>query len=223
MTTQMSSRQFNQDTSGAKKAAENGPVYITDRGRPAHVLLTFDDYEELVGPHRALDLLAEPAGVADIEFVAPKNTDVARPGSVRVMFVLDTNIVSELRKVRSGRRTSGLPRGPSKSRRPSCSSPRSRSTNSSTACCSWSVPIPRREQLLRAWLDQSVPAAFKNRVLPVDERVARRAAALHVPDPAPFRDALIGATALVRDMTVVTRDLKDFQRFDELDVLNPWS
>ena len=79
MTTQMSSRQFNQDTSGAKKAAENGPVYITDRGRPAHVLMTFDDYEELVGPHRVLDLLAEPAGVADIEFAAPKNSDVARP------------------------------------------------------------------------------------------------------------------------------------------------
>ena len=81
MTTQMSSRQFNQDTSGAKKAAENGPVYITDRGRPAHVLMTFDDYEELVGPHRVLDLLAEPAGVADIEFVAPKNSDVARPAA----------------------------------------------------------------------------------------------------------------------------------------------
>lgn len=81
MTTQMSSRQFNQDTSGAKKAAENGPVYITDRGRPAHVLLTFDDYEALVGPHRALDLLAEPAGVADIEFVAPRNTDAARPAA----------------------------------------------------------------------------------------------------------------------------------------------
>jgi prevent-host-death family protein len=81
MTTQMSSRQFNQDTSGAKKAAENGPVYITDRGRPAHVLLTFDDYEELVGPHRALDLLAEPAGVADIEFAAPRNTDVAQPAA----------------------------------------------------------------------------------------------------------------------------------------------
>ena len=81
MTTQMSSRQFNQDTSGAKKAAENGPVYITDRGRPAHVLLTFDDYEELVGPYRALDLLAEPAEVADIEFVAPKHSHVARPAA----------------------------------------------------------------------------------------------------------------------------------------------
>ncbi len=81
MTTQMSSREFNQDTSGAKKAAERGPVYITDRGRPAHVLLTFGAYEELVGPHRVLDLLAEPAGVADIDFVAPKHSAVALPAS----------------------------------------------------------------------------------------------------------------------------------------------
>lgn len=81
MATQMSSREFNQDTSGAKKAAEQGPVYITDRGRPAHVLLTFDAYEELVGPHRALDLLAEPAGVADIEFSVPKSTETARPAT----------------------------------------------------------------------------------------------------------------------------------------------
>ncbi len=81
MATQMSSREFNQDTSRAKKAAEAGPVYITDRGRPAHVLLTFDSYEHLIGTHRTLDLLAEPAGVADIEFVAPKHSDVARPAT----------------------------------------------------------------------------------------------------------------------------------------------
>jgi len=53
-------------------------MYITDRGRPAHVLLAFDAYEELVGRHRALDLLAEPAGVADIEFVVPKYTAVVQ-------------------------------------------------------------------------------------------------------------------------------------------------
>lgn len=81
MTTHVSSREFNQDTSGAKKAAEHGPVYITDRGRPAHVLLTFEAYEELVGPHRALDLLAEPGGVADVEFATTKSTDVARPAA----------------------------------------------------------------------------------------------------------------------------------------------
>jgi hypothetical protein len=82
---------------------------------------------------------------------------------------------------------------------------------------------PDQGALLRAWLDQSVTAAFKSRVLVVDERVARRSAALHVPDPAPFRDALIGATALEHDMTVVTRNLKDFERFAGLDVLNPWT
>lgn len=76
--------------------------------------------------------------------------------------------------------------------------------------------------VLRRWLDESVTTAFDKRVLPVDATVARRAAALHVPDPAPFRDALIGATALVNRMAVVTRNVKDFERFDDLDVVNPW-
>jgi predicted nucleic acid-binding protein len=139
------------------------------------------------------------------------------------MFVLDTNIVSELRKVRSGKANPGV--------------------------AVWAEQVPSAElfvsaitlhelehgvllmersdpaqgALLRTWLDQSVTTAFKGRVLPVDERVARRAAALHVPDPAPFRDAFIGATALVHNMTIVTRDLKDFQRFDHISALNPWN
>ena len=78
MATQMSSREFNHDTSGAKKAAEKGPVFITDRGRPAHVLLTFEAYEELLGAH-VLDRLAEPAGVEDIDFAAPRSGDQPRP------------------------------------------------------------------------------------------------------------------------------------------------
>ena len=79
MATQISSRDFNQDTSGAKKAAERGPVYITDRGRPAHVLMTFDAYEELTGGNRVIDLLAEPAGVADVDFEPPTSNEIARP------------------------------------------------------------------------------------------------------------------------------------------------
>lgn len=55
---------------------------------------------------------------------------------------------------------------------------------------------PRKGALLRIWLDTSVAPAFADRVLPIDEAVARRAARLHVPDPAPFREALIAATAL---------------------------
>lgn len=81
MATQISSREFNQDTSGAKRAAEEGPVYITDRGRPAHVLLTFGAYEELVGRHRVLDLLAEPAGVEDLELTVPSSDDAAQPAT----------------------------------------------------------------------------------------------------------------------------------------------
>jgi prevent-host-death family protein len=81
MATQISSREFNQDTSGAKKAAERGPVFITDRGRPAHVLMTIDAYERLLGSGRVLDRLAEPAGIEDVDFAAPAASDVAAPAA----------------------------------------------------------------------------------------------------------------------------------------------
>ena len=65
--TTMTSRTFNQDTGGAKKAAERGPVYVTDRGRPSHVLLTFDDYQQLAGLQRdIIDLLGQPVGIEDV-------------------------------------------------------------------------------------------------------------------------------------------------------------
>ena len=63
--TTVSSREFNQDTSGAKKAAQRGPVFITDRGRPAHVLLTIEDYRRLTGGHMSL---AEAVAQADADF-----------------------------------------------------------------------------------------------------------------------------------------------------------
>lgn len=70
--TTLSSREFNQDTSGAKKAAAIGPVFITDRGRPAHVLLTIEDYRRLSGEHgNIIDMLALP-GVEDIDFEPPR-------------------------------------------------------------------------------------------------------------------------------------------------------
>jgi predicted nucleic acid-binding protein len=139
------------------------------------------------------------------------------------MFVLDTSVVSELRKVRSGRANSGLAAWAEQvpSAELFISAITIRELEHGVLLMERSDPA--QGAVLRAWLDQSVAAAFKSRVLPVDGRVARRAAGLHVPDPAPLRDALIGATALVHDMTVVTRDLKDFQRFDGLDVINPWS
>ena len=75
----ISSREFNHDTSGAKKAAAHGPVYITDRGRPAHVLLSYEDYERLLGAEHVLDRLGEPAGVEDIELAVPTSDERARP------------------------------------------------------------------------------------------------------------------------------------------------
>jgi len=69
--TTLSSREFNQDTSGAKKAASRGPVFITDRGRPAHVLLTIEDYQRLTGGNMSLaEALAQPG--PDFEFKPPR-------------------------------------------------------------------------------------------------------------------------------------------------------
>jgi prevent-host-death family protein len=78
ITTTVSSREFNQDTSGVKKAADDGPVVITDRGRPAYVLLTFEEFERLKGPKKSLaELLAMPGG-EDIEFEVPPRTEMVR-------------------------------------------------------------------------------------------------------------------------------------------------
>ncbi|MGQ0467885.1 MAG: type II toxin-antitoxin system prevent-host-death family antitoxin [Sporichthyaceae bacterium] len=79
MITRLSSREFNQDTSGAKRAAENGPVVITDRGEPSHVLLTYAAYSALTDPARTLALLGWPPEVADVEFEAPRIADLPTP------------------------------------------------------------------------------------------------------------------------------------------------
>lgn len=70
--TTLSSREFNQDASGAKKAAVNGPVFITDRGQPRHVLLSIEDYRKLTGAARSItDALAMPSDDV-MEFEAPR-------------------------------------------------------------------------------------------------------------------------------------------------------
>jgi PHD/YefM family antitoxin component YafN of YafNO toxin-antitoxin module len=77
--TTISSRELNQDVTRAKKAAKNGPVFITDRGKLAHVLLNIDEYQRLTKQHRNIaDSLAMP-GVADIEFLPQRMTIAARP------------------------------------------------------------------------------------------------------------------------------------------------
>jgi len=75
--------------------------------------------------------------------------------------------------------------------------------------------------VLRNWMDRHVLPAFENRILPVDLVVAQRSAQLNVPDPRPVRDGLIAATALVHAMTVVTRNVADFQQCG-VSLINPW-
>ena len=77
--TTFSSREFNQDTGRAKKAAANGPVFITDRGKPAHVLLSIQEYRRLAGQHHSIgEALGWPAGVEDIEIEFPRARELAR-------------------------------------------------------------------------------------------------------------------------------------------------
>jgi prevent-host-death family protein len=81
--TTLSSREFNQDTSQAKKAARRGPVIITDRGRPAHVLLSIEQYQALTGATESIvDLLAMP-GAERVRFNPPRVAKLARAADLR--------------------------------------------------------------------------------------------------------------------------------------------
>lgn len=79
----LSSREFNQHTSRAKKAARGGPVIITERGRPAHVLLTYEDYQDLAGTKQSVvELLGQPFGVEDAELDIPVRGELPRPADL---------------------------------------------------------------------------------------------------------------------------------------------
>ena len=81
--TTLTSREFNQDTGRAKKAALEGPVFITDRGQPAHVLLSIEEYQRITGKRRSIvDALGWPAGVEDIEIEFPRSRERARPADL---------------------------------------------------------------------------------------------------------------------------------------------
>ncbi|AEU34577.1 type II toxin-antitoxin system VapC family toxin [Granulicella mallensis] len=138
------------------------------------------------------------------------------------MYLLDTNVVSELRKVRSGRADRHV-------------ADWANSVDASDLYLSaitiqeleiGVLLVERRDfsqgAMLRAWLNNYVLPAFDNRILAIDTAIAQRSAHLHVPDPRPVRDGLIAATALVHGMTVVTRNTADFATTGVL-LLNPWT
>ena len=135
------------------------------------------------------------------------------------MFLLDTNVVSELR-------------------RPERADGNVRAWASNTPVELYAISVvtvlelergtllmERRDAvqgaILRRWLQQEVLTTLATRILPIDVAIARRCAILHAPDPRPERDALIAATALAHGLTVVTRNIGDFERMG-VALLNPW-
>ena len=135
------------------------------------------------------------------------------------MFVLDTDVVSHLRKGKKADR---------RVRAWAASTPAIFHFISSITLYELELGVLLMERkdakqgaALRAWLENQVLARFAGRILAVDDDVARRTAVLHVPDKRPERDALIAATALVHGMTVVTRNVADFEPTG-VELLNPW-
>jgi prevent-host-death family protein len=80
--TTLSSREFNQDTSRAKKAASEGPVFITDRGKPAHVLLSIEDYQRLTSQRRSIVEALSMPGLSDIDVEFPRSRDLPSPADL---------------------------------------------------------------------------------------------------------------------------------------------
>jgi len=137
------------------------------------------------------------------------------------MYLLDTNVVSELRKSKEGKADLNVTAW-------------ARSVSSDALFVSvitllelemGILSLERRDSIqgaiLRVWMEAAVLPSFVQRILPVDTSVARRCAQLHVPDRQADRDALIAATALVHGLTVVTRNLADFSATG-VTLLNPW-
>ena len=137
------------------------------------------------------------------------------------MYLLDTNVVSELRKAGAGKADASVVAWAAKVPVPSLFLSAITIMELETGV----LLIERRDaaqgKVLRTWLEQNVLPAFEDRIFAIDTAVALRCAALHVPDRRSDRDALIAATALVHGMTVVTRNIADFDSID-VALYNPW-
>ena len=137
------------------------------------------------------------------------------------MYLLDTNVVSEMRKIRVGKADSHVAEW-------------AESIDATDLYLS-AITIqeleigvllaerrdPSQGSIFREWMNGHVLPAFTGRILAVDTAVAQRSARLHVPDPRPVRDGLIAATALVHRMVVVTRNAGNFQPMG-VELFNPW-
>lgn len=137
------------------------------------------------------------------------------------MFLLDTNVISELRKAGDGKADANVITWLSSA---------DAATFYLSAVTLMEIELgilrierrdPAQGSKLRTWMDHHILPEFADRILPIDTSVALRCACLHVPNPQPERDAFIAATALVHGMTIVTRNVADFRTTGVL-IMNPW-
>jgi predicted nucleic acid-binding protein len=137
------------------------------------------------------------------------------------MYLLDTNIVSELRKAKAGKADQRVTAWADSVSVTSLFLSAITILELETGILLIERRDPTQGTMLRAWLDGHVLPAFTGRILAIDTAVAQRCAKLHVPDPRADRDSLIAATALVHGMTVVTRNVSDFEETG-VEILNPY-
>ena len=216
----MTSREANQDFSRAKREAKSGPVIITERGRPANVLMTYDEYRRLVGkPQSILEQLAIPEFGGHRTRSARADDRALPRRRLDVTFLLDTNVVSEARR-------------PSRLPKPVANWFDAANGEAMFVSVATFLEIevgvrqlerrdPRQGAVLRRWKTQTLTPAFRGRVLPVDEDVADCCAAMQVPGPQPLLGSIIAATAIVHKLVLVTRNVADFAHMP-VRLFNPW-
>jgi predicted nucleic acid-binding protein len=137
------------------------------------------------------------------------------------MYLLDTNVISEMRKSQKQRADPGVQRWADRVEGRSLYLSTISVLESETGILLMRRKDPAQAEVLREWLHDYILPGFAGRILGVDVEVALRCAELHIAATSPYRDSLIAATALVHGFTVVTRNVKDFVPMG-VKVLNPW-
>ena len=137
------------------------------------------------------------------------------------MYLLDTNVISELRKAKSGKAHKNVIAWAKRIPVSSLFISVITVLELETGILLVERRDPSQGAVLRSWINTHVLPAFSERVIPLDIAIAQRCARLHIPDPQSDRDAIIAATALVHGMAVVTRNVSDFDRTG-VELLNPW-
>ena len=137
------------------------------------------------------------------------------------MYLLDTNVISELKKIDAGRADANVTAWASRTSAANYWLSAINILESTKGLLLLERRDPVQATTYRRWLEDQVLVDFADRILPFDTRTAQICAELHVPDPKPERDAMLAATALAHGLIMVTRNVRDFEGTG-VSLLNPW-